>query len=377
MKAQQGFVRMRGSTHTAYWSTIDPATGSRRQHSKGGFKTKTAARKHLNEIIGTVQDGSWRPDKALTVKQLLEEHWLPAKRSENRRPTTLAQYENLIALWLAPHIGGVRVASLSPKHVVELNDLLKSLSPRTRQLTVGTLKSATRWALGAGLLARDPLAGVRRPSVQTRSAFRPWDEEEARTFLTATADDRLAFAWALLLTRGLRRGELCGLRWDAIDLDTGTLEVSRTRVVVDGQPLDQEVTKTQAGRRTVPLDPSLVALLRSYRAIQAGEKLRARGGAYEDGGWLVCDELGWPCHPDTLSGWFDDRIEVAKLRRIRLHDCRHTAASLMLKQGVPVKVVSEMLGHSSIAITLGIYGHVMPGMAEEAGAALSASLLGG
>ena len=104
------------------------------------------------------------------------------------------------------------------------------------------------------------------------------------------------------------------------------------------------------------------------------EKLAA-GEAYEDAGWLVTDALGQPLHPDTLSDWCDEKIATAGLRRIRLHDLRHTAASLMA-DGVPVKVVSEILGHSSPTITLSIYAHVTPRMAEEAGANLSASLLG-
>lgn len=100
------------------------------------------------------------------------------------------------------------------------------------------------------------------------------------------------------------------------------------------------------------------------------------GSAYEDSGYLFADEMGRPYHPDTMSDWFDQKVKALGLPRIRLHDCRHTAASLMLSAGVPVKVVSEMLGHASPTITLAVYAHVMPGMAEEAGAALSKSLLG-
>lgn len=118
-----------------------------------------------------------------------------------------------------------------------------------------------------------------------------------------------------------------------------------------------------------------VAILRGHKATQSRERL-ASGGAYVDDGYLLADELGQPYHPETLSGMFDAAVKASKLPRIRLHDTRHTAASLMLAAGVPVKVVSEMLGHASPTITLATYAHVMPGMAEKAGAALSASLLG-
>jgi integrase len=201
-----------------------------------------------------------------------------------------------------------------------------------------------------------------------------WTADEARRFLEATREDRLAFAWALLLTRGLRRGELCGLTWSAVDLDAGTLRIEATRTIVNGQAAPSR-PKTAAGLRSISLDAHLISLLRTLKARQAAEKLAA-GPAYEDGGYLVSDELGRPYRPDTISGWFDLKVKETGLPRVRLHDCRHTAASLMLAAGVPVKVVSEMLGHAGVAVTLSVYAHVMPGMAEEAGAALSASLLG-
>ena len=368
-----GFTRKRGRTWTAYWSSTDPGTGGRRQHTKGGFATRREAEEHLGRIIGAVQDGSWRPDRALTVRQLLDEHWLPAQRSRGLRATTLAQYGHVTASWLNPHLGAVKVAALTPAHVQHLSDELERLSPRSRQLAVGTLKSACAWAVSNGLIRRNPVAGVRRPRVE-QTQVQPWTAEEARRFLTATAADRLGFAWALLLTRGLRRGELCGLRWSDVDLDGGTLHVTRARVVVDGQTVDS-APKTRAGRRMIPLDQHLVALLRTHKARQAAERLAA-GPAYADGGWLLADHLGQPVHPETVSSLLERAIAGAGLRRIRLHDLRHTAASLMLADGVPVKVVADLLGHASPTVTLSVYAHVLPGMAEQAGEALSGALLG-
>jgi integrase len=162
--------------------------------------------------------------------------------------------------------------------------------------------------------------------------------------------------------------------WADVDLDGGVLRVNRTRVVVDGRPVDSS-PKTSAGRRAVPLDDSLIALLRSHRARQAQEKLRA-GQAYSDEGYVLSDELGEPYHPDWVSKRFDKAVKSTGLPRIRPHDTRHTAASLMLGSGVPTKVVADLLGHSSPTITLSIYAHTLPGIAEEAGATLSASLLG-
>jgi integrase len=341
----------------------------------------------LTNTLSRINSGDWTQDRKLTVRELLMDHWLPARRSEGLRPTTLAQYRTVIDKWILPEIGGLELRKLTPAAAQSMVDNLREggrrsakgqsqrrgLADRSVQMAAQLLKSATRWAVGAGFISRDPLAGYKRPraSAPTMNA---WTADQARTFLAETRNDRLAVGWAICLCRGLRRGELCGLRWSAIDLDEGRLRIVATRVVVDGNPADS-VPKTRAGIRSVPLDTSLIALLRSHWAVQAAEKL-AGGPAYQDEGFLLCDELGRPYHPDWISDLFDQRVRDLDLPRIRLHDTRHTAASLMLASGVPVKVVAEMLGHSSPTITLETYAHVLPGMAEDAGQRLSALVLG-
>lgn len=377
----RGSIRQRGNTHTAYWFTTDPATGKRVQHSKGGFRTRKAAREHLNVVLSKVQEGSWRPDRPLTVSELLEEHWLPAKRSEGRKPATIAQYEQVVRGWIVPRIGGVRVPALTPAMAVAFVDQLRSeksstgrkgLSARSAQLSVGVLKAACAWGVENGLLGRNPISGVRRPAGQPRK-MTPWTVEQASAFLKAQAEDRLIGAWALLLTRGLRRGELCGLRWENVDLDHKRLTVCEARVVVEGKAIS---STTKTGKdRTIPLDAKLVALLRAHHTRQMREKMAA-GGAYEESGYVVADELGRPYHPDTISAYFERAAKDAGLPRIRLHDTRHTAASLMLAAGESVHAVAEILGHSSTQMVYDVYGHVMPGMTEAAGERLSALLLG-
>jgi integrase len=146
-------------------------------------------------------------------------------------------------------------------------------------------------------------------------------------------------------------------------------------VTVGGKP--QESTPKAESTRSVTLDLSLVAILRTHKARQGREKFAA-GATYQDDGYLVADELGRPYRPDTVSWWFQKAQSWSGLDqpRLKLHDARHTAGSLMLARGGQVKAVSEMLGHSSPTITLSIYAHSLPVMAAEMGAALSASLLG-
>jgi integrase len=383
----KGGLRQRGQTWTCYWWTPNPSTGEWTQRSKGGFATKTLAQKHLTATLAKVQAGEWSPEHKLTVRELLKDHWLPARMSEGLRATTLAQYRDVIEQWIVPEIGGVDVRKLTPAIAQGMVDSLRAegkkpakgetarrgLSNRSVQLAAQVLKSATRWAVAARLIGRDPLVGYRRPR-STSPAMRAWTADEARTFLAATRNDRLGVGWALLLTRGLRRGELCGLRWTAVDFERDALRIVATRVVVDGVPTDS-VPKTKAGIRSIPLDDRLAGMLRAHRAHHAQEKWSARP-AYQDGGYVLADELGRPYHPDTVSEWFDQHRRRLGLPRIRLHDTRHTAASLMLASGTPVKVVADLLGHSSPTITLSIYAHVLPGMAEEAGEKLSGLVLG-
>ena len=380
----RGFIKQRteGGSFTAFWAAKDASSGRWRQHSKAGFKTKGAAQKHLNVVVGKVTQGEWKPDKPVTVAELLNDHWLPSQKARELRSATLAQYKGVVDNWIVPRLGALKVASLTPATVVEYMTALRSepsahgragLSARSVQLATGILKSACSWAVGAEFIGRNPIASVRRPRAQA-PAMKVWTADQARAFLTFTHDDRLSVAWALLLGRALRRGELLGLKWPAVDLEGGALRIDTTLIIANGRTAESR-PKTAAGRRQIPLDPTLVGLLRSHRARQAAEKLAA-GEAYDDGGYVIADELGHPYYPGTISVLFKRRAKAAGQAILRLHDCRHTAASLMLADGVPVKVVSEILGHASPVITLSVYAHVLPGMAEQAGAALSAQLFG-
>jgi integrase len=378
----KGSTRKRGNTWTAYWFTTHLETGRRKQHTKGGFRTQRAAQEHLNEILGKVQTGNWTPDKRMTVKELLTD-WLASKKSEGLAATTLAQYGNVIESWLVPNVGGLELRQLSPAKAQQLADTLRTsgsalkrggLSARSVQLSITVLKAATAWAFETGLIGRDPLAGYRRPRANSGGhSGAAWTADEARAFLSYSSNDRLAPAWVLLLTRGLRRGELAGLRWGAVDLDAGTMRIVSTRVLVNGKPQDSR-PKTEAGRRNVPLDEKLIALLRALKTRQSEERLALGEWGGED--YVFTDEFGQPVHPEHFSTSFDYLTKAAGLRTVRLHDLRHTAASLMIASGANVKVVAELLGHSSPTITQTIYQHVMPGMSKAVGEQLSTSLLG-
>jgi integrase len=351
----------------------DPATGEKSQPS-ATFRTEKEADAWLAKQLTKRDDGTYRPDKGLTVRELLV-RYLSAMEIAGKRPATLDHYATVNARIVAV-LGALKVDALTPKHLADLvkADRAAGRSDRTAQMDFCQLKRACRWGFAeAKVLRHDPFVGVKRPSAETPPMV-VWTAEESRHYLAFTAKDRLAHADGLLLGRIMRRGELCGLRWPSVNLPDGYLDIDETRVVAGGKVIDSRA-KTKAGRRRLPLDAHLIGLLRTAKARQSAEKLAA-GEAYQDHGFVVCDELGRSYYPGWISVRFKKLAQQAGLPPLKLHGLRHTGATLMLADGVPLKVVQEMAGHSSPVITLASYAHVLPGQAEAAGEALSNRLFG-
>lgn len=376
-KKGTGTVIERPSGWYAQWSSRDPGTGARRVHKRGAFKSEREARKFLTSQIAKVDAGTFvaAPKPKLMTEVL--DSWFASKTKV--RATTLAAYRVAVENWLKPRIGGVKLPALTEQHVQQLaKDLAATggksggpLSARSVQLALVTLKQSINYAIRQGWVLRNVAAEVSvRPNSRT---MKIWTKEQTRAFLASIRADRLAALYTLALTRAMRRGELAGLRWDAVDLEAGHLRVEQTVVLVDGHPQTSK-PKTNASGRKVPLDPDLVTVLRTHRKRQLEDRLAA-GTGWTDTGYVFTNEVGEPLHPDHISNRFEALVRDAKLPAIRLHDCRHTAASLMLDAKVPTKTVSELLGHSDVRVTLAIYAHVMPGTAEEAAAALTRMVL--
>jgi integrase len=200
-----------------------------------------------------------------------------------------------------------------------------------------------------------------------------WDAKQLRLVLQEVSSHRLYPAFYLLATTGMRRGEVLGLRWSDVDLDGHSISVSRALMIVAYEPQLSDV-KTGQGRRTIDLEPKTVAVLRAWKKRQMEKRMltNARPAtdlifARPDGSWI---------NPDFFSQVFDRHLAKSDLPKIRLHDLRHTHVSILLKQGVPLKVVSERLGHSNPAFTLSVYQHLLPGMQADAAKAFSAAVFG-
>ena len=240
----------------------------------------------------------------------------------------------------------------------------EGLSPATVLLNHRILSRALTVAMQRGRVARNVATLVDAPSV-AREEVQPLTAAEARALLQAAGDLPNGARWSVDLALGLRQGEALGLLWDAVDLDAGTLTVRRALQRQAGKGLVLVEPKSRAGRRTIKLPDALREALRSHRAWQAERRLAA-GNVWENGGYVFCQPNGRPI--DARRDWLNWKalLQSAGVRDARLHDARHTAATLLLQQGVPARVAMQVLGHSQISLTLGTYSHVVPELAQDA-----------
>jgi integrase len=236
-----------------------------------------------------------------------------------------------------------------------------------------TLHKALSQAVADGLIPRNA-ADVKAPRPAPEE-MRPLSEAEARAFLEAAGkvEDRFEALYVLAITTGLRRGELLGLRWDDADLERGTLRVGRA-LVREGGRHELGETKTRRGRRRVNLTPRTVAALKAHRKRQLEERMRF-SDLYQDRGLIFATRVGTPLNPENLvKRSFKPLLAKAGLPEIRFHDLRHTCATLLLSRSVHPKIVQELLGHATIAMTLDTYSHYLPTMGSQVSEAMEAVL---
>jgi integrase len=353
-------------------------TGRKRQKWVGGFRTKREAEVAMVEALGRLNSGQFVDPGRLTVGEFLEQ-WIEAVAS-GLRESTAASYRMVLTKRVVPRIGKLRLTSLTPGHLTRMYAQLlaegsrsgQPLSPRSVRYTHTIAGRALADAVEWGLLPRNP-ARAAKPPRAVKSDMAVWDAAQARQFLAFVRDDRLYAMWLLMLTTGLRRGEIAGLRWSDVDLDAAAMAIQYTRVSVNSRVVVVE-PKTAKGRRPVALDDMTVQALRSSRKAQLQERLK-RGTGWQDSGFVFVREDGAPYHPERIIVMFKRQARAAGLPVIRLHDLRHTSATLALAAGVHPKVVQERLGHSSINITLDTYSHVVKGLQHDAAEKVAALLV--
>lgn len=342
--------------------------GGKRQRRSFYGVTREEAAKKLRKGQNTTDDNLPFTPENLTVSAHLT-MWL-AEKKKTLRPESWRRYDDLSRLYIVPEIGHVRLAKLAVTHVQGLhNALAQRVSGTTCQHAHGVLHAALQDALRWGVVSRNVASLVTAPRRST-GEMRFLGPEDARDLLVAAKGDPLEALYALALTTGLREGELQALRWSNVDLDRRQVRVIATLTAVkDGSPVFGE-PKTQHSKRTVYLSEVAVEALEAHCAQQDFQRCRV-GSAWEDFGLVFTRELGQPLTRGYIRNRsFKKLLTKAALPDMRFHDLRHSAASLLLAEGTPVRLVSEMLGHSDVKTTLSIYAHVIPGMQEQAASAM-------
>lgn len=352
--------------------------GPRRQIGRSGFPSQKTAAEARREAQGQYSD----PDVSvefgrMTVGDWLDK-WLQMRTDPHGerplRPSTADTYRSHIETEWKPQIGNVRLRDLTASRVEAVHRHLrkKGVTEATVQRYYATLRKAINDAFRKGYIPRNPLDRVELGKVD-KPTLDVWTLQEWQTFAEATKTDRLAPLYRLAVDAGMRRGELCGLRWSDVDLDAGTITVCHSLVQI-GSTLVESKPKTDAGTdRTVHLTQGTITALRAWKATQARERLAA-GDAWIDNGLVFTDTFGKPLQPKSLYQRFVRTATKVGLRPIRLHDLRHLSASIGYAAGEDEWQISRRLGHTDPSFTKRVYTDLWDSTKAE-GASKRGSLL--
>lgn len=371
-----------GKVQILWYAVVDVGTddkGKRKQKWHGGFKTRREAELALSDIVRSLERQTYVSPQRVTLAEFVRNDWVPMMQTQVKK-STWDSYRRNLENHVLPVLGGTPLQQLSTGH---LNSLYKSLlaqgrrnggggglSAKTVRNIHGTLSKVLVDAADVGLVSRNIATGSRPPKPRKTGAkqIRFWTPAELAQFLAAVRDDRLYALWHLAAMTGMRRGEALGIRWADVDLVARRVSVRQTLISVA-----YEITITTPkshNARVIDIDPETAEVMRRHRK-QQQEEHTAAGVELSDSCLIFGKPNGDTIHPDVISQTFDKRVARVGVRRIRFHDLRHTHATIGLRAGVPVKVMSERLGHSTPAFTLQQYAHVIPGMQAEAAEAIA------
>jgi integrase len=363
----KGHIRQRtkGSWEITIDAGKDPATGRRLRHFETVKGTKKGAQRRLAELLVSIEQGGYVRPQHLTLGEWLE-RWLASYAILHTSPRTAEGYQIIIRRHLVPSLGRVFLSQLQPQHIQEYytHATSKGLSNRSILHHYRLLHKVLNDAVKQGLIARNIADAIDPPRAVSKE-MTTLTSDEIASFLKAAEETPFHALFYTKIYTGLRRSEVLGLTWGNIDLDLCTLSVTQALHRPSGRSYVLRSPKSRAGRRRIDLPPSLTLVLRQYRVEQENQR-DMLGKALTDDDFVFAHPNGTPWDPSTITHAFQRIIRNAALPHVRLHDLRHTHATLMLKAGVHPKIVSERLGHSNIGITLDTYSHVLPGLQEAA-----------
>lgn len=361
----KGHFRKRGDK----WSyTVDigrdPATGKRKQKTKSGFKTKKEAQQDCAELIAKLTKGMFVESKNKTIEDIVNE-WLETSKIRVKE-TTFKNYKRAADKRVIPVLGKLPIKELT--HAIGqrfINNLMEEgLSNRYIEYVYTILNGTVEHAVKTEQLIKNPLQYVEVPRPRKR-VHTTWTLEECNRFLHFASFDNPIYymTFKLLIHTGMRRGEVLALTWDNIDLHEQKINVTQN-LLYDEEGFRFTTLKTNSSYRQISIDEDLANELKKYKAKQNHFKL-ALGSEYNDQNLVCSREDGRPIYFRTLSIHLDNLIRKANVPKIRLHDLRHTHATILLKLGENPKIVSERLGHSKVSMTLDVYSHVTPDMQKS------------
>ena len=369
----RGHIRKRGDNYQLVVSVGWDHTAGKYQYRRETIRgTKRDADKRLAELLHQLNTGTYITPGKTTFGDYLAQ-WLKDYARPNLSPRTAEGYESIIRVHLQPALGSIPLTEIRPEHLQHYYseklsggryDGTGALSPTTVSHHHTLLHRALRQALQWQLIGRNPADAITPPR-PARTEMHTLSEDDLFRFLDAARETPYYALFYLALFTGMRRSELLALRWSDVDLLLCQLYVTRSLHHLRTGELVFRAPKTAKGRRMVSLSPSTAQVLQEHRDRQASQRAML-GAPLRDDDLVFSDHEGRPLLPDTVSNAWRRLAKRTGLQGIRLHDGRHTHASLMLKQGVHPKVVQERLGHATISTTLDLYSHVSPGLQQAA-----------
>lgn len=326
-------------------------------------KTRQEVARKLTAALRDQQQGLPLPNEQQTAGQFLSA-WLENSVKPTVRPKTYISYEYICRVHLVPRLGKIRLARLTPDHVRACLRAVEDagLSKRTAAYCRVVLRRALNVALKDGAIARNAAALTDPPRVE-RKEIQPLTPSQARAFLDVVSGHRLEALFTVAVGLGLREGEALGLMWDDVDFEARTLTVRRQLQRLDGQ-LQLVEPKTTKSRRTIIMPRVVADRLKAHRVRQVEERLAA-GEVWTDTGLVFTSRHGTAIHPENLGRTMRPFLERTGCPPQRFHDLRHAAASLLFAQGLSAKAIMETLGHSQIATTADLYGHMYRELQQE------------
>lgn len=357
----RGHVRKHGTG----WQYVvnlgkDPITGKRKTHSKGGFTKKKDCETALAKKISDIESGNYFEPQKISIVDFMK-YWLES-RSTKLSPSSIKRYSELIA-HINAYLGSMQLSSLKPLHIQNFynnvrvdKNLTNATVYKIHSVLATALKDAVRWQM----LINAPTQYVIPPRPE-KPTMEVWDADEVVLFLEKIKDNKLYIPVLLAAQTGMRLGEICGLKWENVDLVNGVINV-RLSLQQIGKEIIIKQPKTKGSIRTITLMEDTIKALKVHKRKQLELKLQT-GNTYD----YVCGwEDGRPFVPDNVTKNFPRLIKKYNFKKIRFHDLRHTHATLLLQLKISPKVVGERLGHSIISTTMDTYSHVLPNMQHEA-----------